>query len=195
MKYCIVYCHPYEKSYCSSVLKSVTSGLEKAGHDYDVIDLIKDNFNPVMTSADLLAFRNRKAVDEQAIGYIGRIKQADHMVFVFPIWWGLMPAIMKGFVDKVIFPGEAYNYTESGNGMYSLIENIKSAAVITTMNSPWWYYALFYGNAIKRAFIKGTLAKIGIRKVKWVKLDNIKGRGEDKRKQKLQKIEKLFSAK
>lgn len=74
-----------------------------------------------MTAEDLLAFKNKKSIDKQANEYIHCVKAADHLVFIFPIWWELMPALMKGFIDKVIFPGETYDYTSSGYGMVTLM--------------------------------------------------------------------------
>ena len=107
MKTLIVFNHPYEKSYCNSILNSVTAGLKKAQHEIDLIYLDKEDFNPVMTATDLQAFVKRKPVDTKVIEYKSRLEKADHLVFIFPIWWELMPALTKGFIDKVIFPGVA----------------------------------------------------------------------------------------
>ena len=135
MKVAIVFNHPYDGSFCNAMLKSVSNGLKKANHEIDLIHLDKDGFNPVMSSQDLLAFKNKKAVDPQSIDYINRLRNADHLIFIFPIWWELMPASMKGFVDKVVFPGEFYDYGSNGYSMNKLMDNIKSATIITTMNT------------------------------------------------------------
>lgn len=193
MRVVIVFNHPYEGSFCNSILNSVKSGLTKAGHEFDVIHLDNDKFNPVITGEDLLAFRNKKAIDSQSIDYINRIKVADHIVFVFPIWWELMPALMKGFIDKVIFPGEFYDYTKSGYGMFTLMKNIKAVTVITTMNTPSLMYKFIYGNAIKKSFIKGTLQKTGCKNVKWLSLNMVKASTEEKRAKWLSQIENRFA--
>ena len=193
MRVVIVFNHPYNGSYCNSILKSVERGLSKAGHEIDVIHLDQDQFNPVMTAEDLLAFKNKKCVDSQALEYIQRIKAADHLVFIFPIWWELMPALMKGFIDKVIFPGETYDYTSSGYRMTTLLDNLKSATVITTMNTPTIMYKLMYSDAIKKALIKGTLKKSGIKNVNWLSLNMVKSSSSKKREKWLQKIEKRFT--
>lgn len=193
MRVVIVFNHPYEGSYCNAILNSVKSGLDKAGHEVDVIHLDNDKFNPVMTGEDLLAFKNKKSIDAQAIEYIQRVKAADHLVFIFPIWWELMPALMKGFIDKVIFPGETYDYTSSGYGMVTLMKNLKSITVITTMNTPAIMYKLIYGDAIKKALIKGTFKKMGCKKVKWLSLNMVKMSSKDKRVKWLQQIESRFA--
>jgi len=192
MKVVIVFNHPYKGSYCNAILNSVKSGLDKAGYEIDLIHLDNDKFNPVMTAEDLLAFKNKKSIDTQAKEYIKRIKSADHLVFIFPIWWELMPALMKGFIEKVIFPGEVYDYTKSGYGMYSLMKNIKSTTVITTMNTPSIMYKLIYGNALKKALIKGSLKKTGFKKVKWLSLNMVKMRSTEKREKWLKQIENRF---
>lgn len=115
VKVTIVFNHPYEGSFCNAILQSISKGLKKAKHEIDLIHLDNDKFNPVMTVDDLKAFREKKPVDQKVIEYDKRIKNADHLIFIFPIWWELMPAMMKGFVDKVIFPGVAYDYTNTNN--------------------------------------------------------------------------------
>lgn len=193
MKTLIVFNHPYNGSFCHSILESVKKGLLGAGHEVDIIDLDSDCFNPVMSGEDLLAFKNRQAIDEQAIDYVKRLQQADHLVLIFPIWWELMPAMMKGFIDKVIFPGSTYGYAKSGHGMITKLNNLQSTTVITTMNTPKLKYKFAYGNAIKKSFIKGTLKKTGFRNVKWISFNKIKSSSEKIRDTWLSNLEKRFT--
>ena len=154
MKVAIVFNHPYEGSYCNAILNSVTCGLKQANHEADIINLDKDGFNPVMTAQDLKAFRDKKPIDPKVIEYKNRLEKADHVIFIFPIWWELMPAMMKGFIDKVIFPGVAYDYINgSTTRMKPLLTNIKSVTVITTMNTPRILYRIIFGNPIQKALI------------------------------------------
>jgi NAD(P)H dehydrogenase (quinone) len=192
MNVVIVFNHPYEGSYCNAILKSVTAGITKAGNTVDLIHLDQEGFNPVMTASDLKAFVARKPVDPQVIAYKERLDKADHLVFIFPIWWELMPAMTKGFIDKVIFPGVAYDYTEKGM-MKKQIECIRSVTVITTMNTPGILYRLLFGNAIKRAIITGTFWKIGYKNRKWISLNMVKMVSDTKRKKWLQKLENRFA--
>lgn len=195
MKTLIIYNHPYDGSFCHAILETTKKGLKKAGHIVNVIDLDKECFNPVMTDQDLLAFKNHKMIDQQSKKYITKIKEADHLIFIFPIWWELMPAMTKGFIDKIIFPGSAYDYTNSNYGMTSLLANIKSTTVITTMNTPKSLYAIKYGNAIKNAMIKGTLKKIGLKNIKWISFNQVKRSKESQRKKWLTNLEINFSKK
>ncbi|TCO21429.1 putative NADPH-quinone reductase [Pedobacter psychrotolerans] len=195
MKVLIVFNHPYEGSYCNAILQSVTAGLKKAGHEVDLIHLDQDEFNPVMTANDLNAFRKKTPVDPVVIAYKARLINADHIIFIFPIWWELMPAMMKGFIDKVIFPGVAYDYKDASNTlMKPLLTKLKSVTMITTMNTPCWLYALIFGNAIKKAMLLGTFWKMGYKNRKWISFNRVKMVTPEKREKWLNKLESRFSS-
>ena len=194
MNILIVFNHPYEGSYCNSLLNAVQNGLKLASHSIDLIHLDKEQFNPVMSAEDLKAFRDKKPVDAQVIRYQERLQNADHLVFIFPIWWELMPALMKGFIDKVIFPGLAYDYANNSNTrMKPLLKKIKGVTVITTMNTPGFIYRWFFGNAIQRALIRGTFWKLGYKNRKWISYNRVKMVDQSKREAWLQKLERQFS--
>jgi putative NADPH-quinone reductase len=159
MRVVIVFNHPYEGSFCAAILHAVVQGLARGGHTADVIHLDQDGFNPVMTAADLLAFTRRQPVDPQVLAYQQRLQQADHLVLIFPIWWELMPALTKGFIDKVIFPGLAYDYAPQDR-MRRKLERLRGVTVITTMNTPSFFYWLLFGNPIRKALLLGTFGKI-----------------------------------
>jgi len=194
MKVAIVFNHPYEGSYCNAILESVKSGLQKANHEIDIIHLDKEGFNPVMTAQDLKAFRDKEPVDTKVIEYKNRLEHADHLVFIFPIWWELMPALMKGFIDKVIFPGVAYDYVNGSNTrMKPLMTNIKGVTVITTMNTPRVLYRLIFGNAVHKALMRGTFWKLGYKNRKWISYNMVKQVSDEKRKSWLGKLENTFA--
>lgn len=194
MKVVVVFNHPYEGSYCNAILNSVTRGLKQSNHEVDIINLDKDEFNPVMTAQDLKAFRDKHPIDPRVIEYKNRLEQADHVVFIFPIWWELMPAMMKGFIDKVIFPGVAYDYVNGSNTrMKPLLVNIKGVTVITTMNTPRILYRIILDNPIQKALMVGTFWKLGYKNRKWISLNMVKQVSIEKRKSWLNKIEKTFA--
>lgn len=185
----VVYYHPYNGSYCHAILEATIKGLEKGGYQVDVMDLLADNFNPVMTGADLLAFVKHQMVDEQAQDYVTRLKKAQKLIFIFPIWWELMPAMIKGFIDKVIFPGSTYEYAKTITGMKATLPNLEQTYVISTMNTPKYLYQFVFGNAVKKSMITGTLKKTGLKHVKWLNLTGVKSKTNDQRADWLNKIE------
>lgn len=193
MKAAIVFNHPYDRSYCNAVLGAVTSGLRKANYEIDLIHLDKEGFNPVMSSDDLKAFKERKPIDPKVIEYKQRLEDADHLIFIFPIWWELMPAMTKGFIDRVIFPGVAYDYGPKRYRMVPLFRKMKSITVVTTMNTPGILYRLVFGNAIKKAVIRGTFWKLGYKKRKWINLSMVKTVSDRKRRKWLSRLEEQFA--
>lgn len=193
MKIVIVFNHPYEGSYCKALLNSVTLGLQQANHEIDVIDLDKEGFDPVMRAVDLKAFKDKNPADPKVLEYKKRLEQADHLIFIFPIWWELMPAMMKGFIDKVIFPGLAYDYVNAKNTkMKPLLTKIKSVTMITTMNTPKVLYWGIFGNAIKKAMMRGTFWKIGYKNRKWISLNMVKMVSPEKRQKWLNELQERF---
>lgn len=199
MKTLIVFNHPYEGSYCNAILEAVQTGLRKGNHEIDVIHLDRDNFDPVMRGKDLLAFVKARTdvesayamLDPQVLDYKKRLEDAEHLIFIFPIWWELMPALTKGFIDKLIFPGIAYDYGK-GNKMIFRLKKLKGVSVVTTMNTPTAIYKYIFGNAIKNSLLRGTFWKIGCSNRKWISLNMVKSVSDEKRKKWLNKIEKAF---
>lgn len=105
-----------------------------------------------------------------------------------------MPAMTKGFIDKVIFPGVAYDYTNASNTMMKpLWTKIKGITLITTMNTPGILYWSLFGNAIQKAVIRGTFWKIGFKNRKWISFNMVKMVSDEKRKRWLRDLENRFA--
>jgi len=193
MRTVIVFNHPYEGSYCSAILNAATKGLQKANHEVDLIHLDKDGFNPAMSSVDLKAFVEHRAVDPQVIEYHERLKKAGHLIFIFPIWWDIMPAATKGFIDRVLSPGLAYDHHPRGFGLVPLLKNLKRITVITTMNKPRIMYSLLIGNLIKKIMIKSVFKTMGYKNVRWISFTSVKRVSQEKRVKWLNGLEDRFS--
>jgi putative NADPH-quinone reductase len=196
MRTVVVFNHPYEGSFCNAVLEAVLTGIRRAGHEADLLHLDRDGFDPVMRAADLKGFKEGAPVDPKVLEYRERLEQADHLVLIFPIWWELMPAMTKGFIDKVIFPGVAYDYDTSGRWprMVKRWQRLKGVTLITTMNTHSFFYRLVFGNAIKKALFTGTFWKMGYGRRKWINLNMVKFVAETKRKKWLGQIEARFAS-
>ncbi|MBS4189540.1 NAD(P)H-dependent oxidoreductase [Bacillus sp. FJAT-49705] len=120
-------------------------GLTAAGHTIDLIDLHAGGSNPVMTAADLAAWRQKKVLDPLAQDYQRRLIAADHIIFIFPIWWECMPAITKGFLDKVIVKGIIYDEPKPGRLIVHHLPKLKRVSLLTVMSTPGIFYKLFFG--------------------------------------------------
>ena len=199
MKTLIIYNHPHEGSFCSAIRDAVQSGLDTGDHTFKLINLDADGFDPVMREKDLKAFvmggkgeaTVTDEVDPLVLSYVEKMKWAERIVMIFPIWWMTMPAMMKGFVDKVIFPGLVYKM-ENGK-LVSMLSKLKQVVVITTMNTPAAIYETNFGTSIEGSLIKGTFNQIGIHDIRWISLNMVKQVGDEKRWLWLDEIEHEFA--
>lgn len=200
MRTLIVFNHPYDGSFCNALLLAAKRGAELCG-ECDIINLDKDKFNPVMSSRDLQAFvlarrepeRALAMLDSQVLSYKALLESAEHLAFIFPVWWMLMPALTKGFIDRVIFPLVAYDYAPDGE-MKSRLANLKRVTVITTMNTPPDVYERRYGNAVSRALFQGTFEAIGIKDAHWISLNMVLQVEPQVRERWLERVENYFSS-
>ena len=189
----ILFDHPNETSYCRALLDAVIAGLREAGHTYDLVDLNKDDFDPVMRAEDLSRYGEGISSDPKVADYQRRIGAADHLVMVFPVWWEVMPALSKGFLDKVLLPG--WSFEESSGLVPRGLLGRLSATVVTTMGFPTWYYRLFFGNALKGALLQGTFGFIGIprRRRTWINVGNVGRISGARRARKLEAVRRRFT--
>lgn len=189
----IVFNHPYKGSYCNALLEAVSNGLKKGNHQVELIHLDRDGFNPAMSAADLKAFVEHNVVDPKVMDYQERLKKADHLIFIFPIWWDIMPACTKGFIDRVLSPGLAYDHHPRGFGLIPLLKSLNSVTLITTMNKPKIMYSLLIGNLIKKVMIKSVFKTMGYKNLKWISYNMVKSVSQEKRVKWLTEIENRFS--
>lgn len=192
MRTVIVYNHPYEGSFCNAILNAVTKGLQRGGQEVDLMHLDHDGFNPVMSQADLQAFVAHQPVDPQVIDYCERIKKADHLIFIFPIWWDIMPATTKGFIDRVLSPGVVYDHHPRGFGLVPLLKDLKSVTIITTMNKPRIMYSLLIGNLIRKVMLKSVFRTMGYKHLHWISFTSVKSRSQETRVKWLKETENRF---
>lgn len=199
MRTLIVYNHPREGSFCSAIREAVENGLKTGKHEYKVIDLDRDGFDPVMREKDLKAFVTAgrigedglEEVDPLVLRYMKMMRWAEQIVMIFPIWWMTTPAMTKGFIDKVIFPGIVYKM--EGGKLVSKLSSLKQVTIITTMNTPSEVYQDVFGNSLEGSLVKGTFNQIGIHDIRWISLNMVKQSGDEKRWVWLDEIETEFS--
>nr|WP_092069301.1 NAD(P)H-dependent oxidoreductase [Dendrosporobacter quercicolus]NSL47425.1 NAD(P)H-dependent oxidoreductase [Dendrosporobacter quercicolus DSM 1736]SDL88879.1 Putative NADPH-quinone reductase (modulator of drug activity B) [Dendrosporobacter quercicolus] len=184
----ILFAHPWHGSFNKMVFDTAVTELEKKGKAYQIIDLNKDGFNPVFTQEELALYSQGKYSDPLVGKYQKILKASDALIVIFPIWWFDVPAILKGFFDKVML--KDFAYIETRTGLKGLLGDIKRTTVITTSNSPKWYIEFFAGNPIKGVLIKSNLKGMGLRNVKWLHCGDLKKEAVEKRLKFLNEIKK-----
>ena len=139
VKIVVVHAHPVSTSFSHALSGAVVRGLERAGHEFTVIDLYADRFSAVMTPAELREYLTPGASDDPLVQrYVALVKQADGLVFVYPTWWAGLPAIVKGFCERVLGSGVAFEATTSTDGSVTIrpkMRHVKRLAVVTTYGS------------------------------------------------------------
>ena len=159
MKYLIIYAHPNESSLNNHLLKNVIGSLQKGQQEIEIRDLYKIGFNPVLSLVDMEGQRMGK-VDAAVQREQEYISWADHLVFIYPIWWTGMPAIMKGYIDRVFSYGFAYRYDQ---GVQKGLLTGKMATIINTQGkSKAEYESIGMDKALSLTSDKGVFAYCGL---------------------------------
>ena len=185
----IVYAHPYDGSFNHAVLEAATSALDKAGRPYDVVDLYADGFDPRMPAEELALFTEGGTLDPLVSHYQKLIEGACRIIIICPIWWSDVPAIVKGFVDKVMKQSWAYHATASG--VKGHLTHIQQVLVLTTSTSPTWYLRAFCGNYVGSAFLGAAIKQMGMRGRSWVNFGGVSKAGREQRAKHLNRVTQL----
>ena len=178
--------HPDENSFSSALAKTYFDAARQSGADISILELAKVDFNPNLTANN----KYGKDMEPVLTEIQQKIKEAEHLVFVYPNWWGTFPGILKSFIDRVFIKGFAYDFIDNNPIRKALLKG-KTARLIVTMDTPKWYYYLVYKQPGHYAMKKCTLEFCGIKPVKITTFSPIKNTTETQRKKYLQKVLKL----
>ncbi len=156
--------HPDPTSYNHAVKNAFLQGIDTEKHEVNIIDLNVDQFDPIMSKEELDMYEKGGIPNDKIKEYQRRLKNADHLVLIFPIWWMVMPARMKGWMDKVLLPGFAFSQQVPPR---PLLTNIKTATIFTTTAVSDEKHRLDFNNALEWVLCKGTLKFIGVDNIQW----------------------------
>jgi len=182
----IILGHPESDSFCGEISRSYQQAAESAGHHCKLLKLGDLEFNPLLVHG----YKKRTELEPDLVMAIDEIKRADHLVFVYPTWWGNLPALLKGFIDRTFLPGITFQYRENSLRWDKLLKG-KSARLITTMDAPAFYYKLVYFSPGQRAMRIATLNFCGVSPVKGTIFGPVKSSTPEKRDQWLRKAKEL----
>ncbi len=137
MRVLVVYCHPRPDSFSAALRDAAVDGLTAAGHAVKVRDLYAEGFDPVLPSRQRGAYFDEA---ENVIGledHVAALRRVEGLVLVYPTWWFGMPAMLKGWFDRVWLPGVAFRLG-GPKVMKPLLTDLRRIGVVTTYGSPWW---------------------------------------------------------
>ena len=139
-----IYCHPLPESFHAAIRSEALSGLKEAGHTVDLCDLYAEKFDPVMSVEERRDYHDLSRNQSGVTSYVRRLREADALVCQFPVWSFGPPAMLKGWMDRLLMPGVAFDLSNP-NMAVPMLQNLKRITGITTYGRPWWN-ALFVGD-------------------------------------------------
>lgn len=161
MKCLVIIAHPDTGSLCHSLARVAIQTLTDAGHEVVIDDLYQSGFMPALTTSERQTYYD-SPFDSSAIEpRAERLRAAEALVLVFPVWWFGFPAILKGWFDRVWAPGIAYDHATDLGAIKPRLLNLRRAMAITSLGSPWWVDRLLMRQPVKRVLktaILGTCA-------------------------------------
>lgn len=128
----VIYAHPNTGGHCATILKEVESTLKSRKQDFEIVDLYKLKYDPVLHEAEHYT-RGKKKISAENKKFQKKIMDSDKLIFIYPVWWGSMPAILKGFFDRVFTSHFAFRY--EGSMPKPLLKG-KKAAIFVTFGGP-----------------------------------------------------------
>ena len=137
MRVLVIHCHPVPTSFNAALRDAVVSGLTKSRHEVELRDLYAESFDPVLSSHQREAYFDEAENVSGLEDHVAALRRADALVLVYPTWWFGMPALLKGWFDRIWLPGVAFRLGGT-KVLQPLLTNLKQIEIVTTYGSPWW---------------------------------------------------------
>jgi len=185
-KILVILGHPRVKSYNGALADSYVKGAKKSGAQVKRINLRDLRFDPILWEG----YAKIQELEEDLVQAQKDILWAEHLVFIFPTWWATIPALLKGFIDRIFLPGFAFKYRKDFPWWDKYLKG-KSARIIVTMDAPYLYYKFFIGSPGIKMLKRGVLQFSGVKPVKITPIGQIRFLTGEKAKKWLKKIEVL----
>ncbi|WP_208349614.1 NAD(P)H-dependent oxidoreductase [Pseudaestuariivita rosea] len=150
----VLYAHPCPESFSSALHKTVVESLQNRGWDVDDCDLNAEGFSPLLTEAERRAYHQEEVNIEPVRAYVDRLRQAQALIMVFPVWNFGYPAILKGFLDRVFLPGVSFKLVDGH--VKPNLTHIRKLAAVTT-----------YGGTRMRAIMAGDPPRKCVTRAVW----------------------------
>jgi NAD(P)H dehydrogenase (quinone) len=137
MRVLVVYCHPVETSFHAALHQEVLKNLRAGGHEVDDCDLYAERFDPVLSREERLGYHEVPSNQLPLKRYVERLQWAEAIVFCFPTWCFGLPAMLKGYFDRLFMPGVAFDISDPAN-VKPMLTHIKRISAVVTYGRPRW---------------------------------------------------------
>ena len=166
MKALVVYCHPRPESFTAAVRDIVVAKLDTAGAETRLLDLYAAGFQPVLTATEHEGYEICPDNCTPVAQDVNHLRWCDTLIFIYPTWWYGLPAMLKGWLDRVLLPDVAFLMPDEQNKTIRPgLKHITRLGVFTTCGASWWL-TQFIGAPGKRTLMRGIgiLCAKGVRK-------------------------------
>jgi len=170
----VVFAHPRPDSLSAALRDAAISALQSAGHTVELRDLYAERFDPVLSADERGRYHDVPANLHGIEDHVASLRRAEALLLVHPTWWYGMPAILKGWFDRVWAPGVAFTLGEGA--IRPMLTNIRRIGVVTTYGSPGWL--LWYIGRIDRKLVARGLRRLCAKgcTVEWLTLTRMDSR-------------------
>lgn len=137
MRVLLIYCHPRPDSFSAALRDAAVEGLTASGHEIELRDLHAEHFDPVLSTHQRGAYFDAAENIRGLEDHVASLRRAEALLLVYPTWWFGMPALLKGWFDRVWLPGVAFQLG-GPKALQPLLTDIRRIGVVTTYGSPGW---------------------------------------------------------
>ena len=158
----VLVAHPSHDSLCRTLAERVTDGLRTGGHEVEVLNLYDLGFRAAMSPDERAAYHgDEPIIDPLVARHAELVQRAQIVVFVYPTWWSGMPAVLKGWLERVLVPGVAFRFNDAGKVRPGLPQ-IRHLVGVSTYGSPRWYVRAVNDNG-RRIVSRALRMSCGVR--------------------------------
>ncbi|UUD64690.1 NAD(P)H-dependent oxidoreductase [Pseudomonas seleniipraecipitans] len=179
---------PKGDSLCHALAEAYALGARTEGHVVRQIRLGEITFDPVLHEG----YDQTQTLEADLLEAQRQIHWAEHLVFVYPVWWGGLPALLKGFLDRVLLPGFAFKY-RSNSQLWDKLLSGRTADLLVTQDTPSWYFRWVYGAPAHRQMKRTILGFCGIKTRRLAEFSPVRPSSETQRQNWLRRAELLGS--
>ena len=150
MRVLVIYCHPVAESFAAASHATVLEALAEGGHEVTDVDLYAEQFDPVMSRQERLDYLNTARNERLVKRYDDQLAAAEAVVLIYPAWWYGMPAMLKGYFDRVWLPGVAFDVLPDGTVSTERLKHLRRIVVVTTYGGSWWMVRVALGDPARK---------------------------------------------
>lgn len=157
----LVYAHPLQQSLCHHLAATAAMQLRDNGHEVEQLDLYDAGFRAPLSAPERKGYYAGTYATEEGDAFTSQLLRAEGLVLCFPTWWFGLPAILKGWFDRVWGPGIAYDHADDLGRIRPRLSTLRRAVAVTTLGSPWWVDRLVMRQPVRRTLgtaLLGTCA-------------------------------------